>query len=190
MNNTRQQITTIATELVQKNGYNAFSYNDIASELGIKKASIHYHFPTKPELVKTIMADYREQHNKALIDIDLHQENPVDKLKKFADLFVKTLGDDHMMCPCGMLASDVNALPEEVLAEVLGFFQDSEDWLSVVLKDGVDQGLFKLTGKIQNHARTIFSSFEGALLAARVFGDENRLTMATRQIINSILLKH
>jgi len=190
LSKTRQQIIDIATRLVQERGYSAFSYNDIAANLGIKKASIHYHFPAKAGLVKTIMAKYREQHNQALATIDRQTGNPVQRLKSFAGLFSKTLGDDYIMCPSGMLASEVGAIPEEVLEEVHGFFTDSETWLGTVLKDGVDQGLFHLTGKIQDHAKTIFASYEGALLAARAFNDKSRLTTATRQIINSILVKN
>ncbi len=190
MSGTKNQILQIATRLVQENGYNAFSFNDISNELGIRKASIHYHFPTKTDLVLTIVSHYRERHNLALQQIEVESGSAIDKMRKFADLFVQTLGDNYLMCPSGMLASDVSVLPEPVLEQVQGFFLDSEQWLSRVLKEGVDDGQFKLTGKIQDHARTLFSSFEGALLAARAFTDQRRLTMATKQIINSILAKH
>ena len=190
MSDTRQQIMDVATGLVQEKGYNAFSYNDIAVALGIRKASIHYHFPTKPLLVKTIMANYREQHSLALTAINRRHDHPVQRLKAFAGLFSKTLGEDYVMCPSGMLASEVSSLPDEVLEEVHGFFTDSEDWLVKVLNDGVKQGQFQFSGKTRDQARSIFASFEGALLTARAFNDKSRLTAASRQIINSILVKN
>ncbi|MCG8324814.1 MAG: TetR/AcrR family transcriptional regulator [Thiotrichales bacterium] len=190
MNATRQQIIDITTHLIQDRGYNAFSYNDVAAALGIRKPSIHYHFPTKVELVQTIIADYRVKHRAALASIDQKYDSPVSKLKQLARLFLDTLGKDFMMCPSGMLATDAGVLPDEVMSEVHGFFLDNETWLGKVLKDGQEQGLFNLPGRIPDHARTVFSSFEGALLAARAFNDAARLTTATRQIINSIQTRH
>jgi TetR/AcrR family transcriptional repressor of nem operon len=190
MSDTRQHIIEIATRLVQERGYNAFSYNDIADELGIKKASIHYHFPTKAGLVKTIMSAYREQHRQALANIDRQTSSPLQKLRKFAGLFSKTLGEDYIMCPSGMLASDAGALPEEVLREVHAFFTDSETWLGKVLNDGRKQGRFHINGSVADYSRTLFAAFEGALLAARAFNDRNRLNTASRNLINSLLIKN
>ena len=47
---TSQQILDIAQRLVQTRGFNAFSYADIANELNVSKASLHYHFTSKAKL--------------------------------------------------------------------------------------------------------------------------------------------
>ena len=47
---TYNQILELANKYIQKVGFNAFSYSDLANEIGIKKASIHYHFPSKTDL--------------------------------------------------------------------------------------------------------------------------------------------
>ena len=47
---TAEQILDLAETLIQTRSYSAFSYQDIADALGIRKASIHYHFPSKTEL--------------------------------------------------------------------------------------------------------------------------------------------
>jgi len=43
-------ILDVAEQLAQTKGYNGFSYADIAAQLGLTKASLHYHFPSKAEL--------------------------------------------------------------------------------------------------------------------------------------------
>ena len=44
---TADRILDIAERLVQTRGFNRFSYADIAAELGITTASVHYHFPAR-----------------------------------------------------------------------------------------------------------------------------------------------
>ena len=111
MKKTSEQIIETATTLLQKQGFNAFSYNDISSSIGIKTASIHYHFPTKSDLGKAVMSRYRNMHKTALIDIDNSIIDPLNKLQAFSNLFTCTLGDDFRMCPCGMFSSDISEIP-------------------------------------------------------------------------------
>jgi len=49
-NSAAEEILDLAETLIQTRGYSAFSYQDIADSLGIRKASIHYHFPSKTDL--------------------------------------------------------------------------------------------------------------------------------------------
>ena len=53
---TRSRILDVAEQLVQTRGFNGFSYADISAELGITKASLHYHFATKAEHGRTLVA--------------------------------------------------------------------------------------------------------------------------------------
>ncbi|MCZ6804956.1 MAG: TetR/AcrR family transcriptional regulator [Proteobacteria bacterium] len=183
---TSEHIIDTATVLLQKHGFNAFSYHDISALIGIKTASIHYHFPSKHDLGKSIMAKYRAMHKHALIKIDYESNSPLKKIQAFADLFTCTLGDDYRMCPCGMLTTDISNLPDSIKVEVQGFFTDSETWLASVLKDGLKQGIFKFEVSPLECARTLFASFEGAMLSARAFEDKNRLNKSLKQIIKFI----
>jgi TetR/AcrR family transcriptional regulator, transcriptional repressor for nem operon len=56
-NDTMQLIMDTGQFLIQERGYNAISYADIAVKIGIKKASIHYYFATKQDLVQAILKD-------------------------------------------------------------------------------------------------------------------------------------
>lgn len=60
MNNTRERILKVAENLLQNNGYNGFSYKDIANHLGIKTSSIHYYFPTKETLGIELIQEYQK----------------------------------------------------------------------------------------------------------------------------------
>ena len=54
---TANRILDVAERLVQLRGYNAFSYADVAKAVGIRKASLHYHFATKGDLGLALVED-------------------------------------------------------------------------------------------------------------------------------------
>ncbi len=55
---TKLKILDTAQELIQKLGVNAMSYADISTAVGIRKASIHYHFPSKEDLLVSLLERY------------------------------------------------------------------------------------------------------------------------------------
>ena len=65
---TGEQILDRAEALIQTRGYSAFSYQDISEALGIRKASIHYHFPSKTDLGIAVVDRYVERFGTALAD--------------------------------------------------------------------------------------------------------------------------
>ncbi len=183
---TSEQIIDTATELLQKHGFNAFSYGDISKLIGIKTASIHYHYPSKYDLGKSVMKKYRLKHMAAINKIDAESDSPLKKLQSFAELFSHTMGKDYKMSPCSMLITDSSGLPDSIKVEVQDFYIDNETWLASTLKDGLDKEVFKFDASPTECAKTLFSAFEVAMLSARAFEDKSRLTKSLKQIIKLI----
>ena len=183
--NVNKQIVEIAESLIQINGYNAFSYRDIAEKVGIKTSSIHYHFPTKADLVKAVIKHHVDilcNHWEGIIG------NPTltccEKLGAFFDsIFDATYLSDRKMCLGGMLASDVLTLPESIQYEVKLFFKKIEDWLLRLLSLGVKNQEFHLSMDIKLEVAMIMSVLEGSLLLARLYHDESRLLEAKEAIL-------
>ena len=107
---TAVRILDLAERLVQTRGFNGFSYADIATELGMTKASLHYHFPTKAQLGSHLIRRYGEVFAQSLADIDARDADIVEKLRSYVNLYSQVLHDDRM-CLCGMLAADYTTLP-------------------------------------------------------------------------------
>lgn len=183
---TADKIIDTATELLQQRGFNAFSYSDISKLIGIKTASIHYHYPSKNELGKTVMSKYRERHQAAMYKIDSEFDSPLKKIQAFTQLFKCTFGRDYKMCPCAMLTTDIATLPDSIQDEVQGFYTDNESWLAAVLDDGRQQKIFTFDASPAECAKTLFAAFEGAMLSARAFEDNNRLSRSLKLIIKFI----
>lgn len=181
------QILDVAENLIQTQGYNAFSYKDISTIVGVKTSSIHYYFPTKADLGKAVV----QKHIDALCDeleqlIDNKNVTCKKKLEKFIDGIVgKTYLDQRKMCLGGMLASDVLTLPDVIQQEVQIFFSRLEDWIKRLLLEAIHQKEFHIEKKaVKNEALLIFSLLEGALLLARLFQDEGHLMVARKHILD------
>src|SRR6187402_2350525 len=108
---TAERILDLAERLVQTRGFNGFSYADVASDLGVTKATLHYHFPTKAALGLRLVERYTAVFTAALRVIDATTTSAAAKLRAYADIYATVLHDDRM-CLCGMLAADYATLPE------------------------------------------------------------------------------
>src|ERR1700728_4433475 len=80
-------ILDVAEHLAQTRGFNGFSYADIAVQLRVTKASLHYHFPSKAELGRALVERYHENFVAALAAIDRTVTSAPDKLKRYAGLY-------------------------------------------------------------------------------------------------------
>ncbi|NEP15152.1 MAG: TetR/AcrR family transcriptional regulator [Symploca sp. SIO2C1] len=185
---TAQKILSVAQRLVQERGYNAFSYGDIAEELGIRRAAIHYHFPCKNDLGRGLVVRYREACRQLLQQIDLETEDPQDKLRRYIQTHREML-QDGQMCLCGMLAAEVTTLSDAIAAEVKAFFSEHEMWVTQVLLRGRKLGVFDYKGQPEATARMLLSSLEGAMLIARSQGDLNQFHCVAQELLAGLGIK-
>ena len=108
---TAVRILDVAERLVQVRGFNGFSYADIAAELQITKAALHYHFASKAALGEALIARYAGRFMGALASLDTAEGTPSAKLDAYAGLYLRVLRN-RKMCLCGMLAAEYQTLPQ------------------------------------------------------------------------------
>jgi TetR/AcrR family transcriptional repressor of nem operon len=179
---TAGRILDIAERLVQTRGFNNFSYADISSELGITKASLHYHFPGKAELGQALITRYTERFSEALDRIDQDLPDARAKLEAYAGLYAEVLRGERM-CMCGVLAAEYQTLPEPMRAAVIEFFDENQRWLADLLSEGDTDGTLQVSGSVDDLAQGILSTLEGAMLVARPYGDLARFDAAAGQLL-------
>ena len=182
---TAERILDIAERLVQTRGFNSFSYADIATELGITTASLHYHFPGKAELGQALISRYAERFAEALDRIDRDQADARTKLEAYAGLYADVLRGERM-CMCGVLAAEYQTLPEPMRDAVIRFFDDNRQWLAAVLTQGRADKSLRFAGSRDDTAQSILSTLEGAMLVARPYGDLARFDATARQLLASL----
>jgi TetR/AcrR family transcriptional regulator, transcriptional repressor for nem operon len=167
---TRERALDVAERLVQLRGFNAFSYADVAGELGITKASLHYHFPGKAELGEALIVRYTRRFSEALATIDTGNTDAPAKLRAYLGLYTEVLRG-RRMCLCGMLAAEYQTLPKPMRDAVIAFFEANEKWLAGTLAQGRDEQTLRFQGSPQAAAQMIISALQGAMLIARPTAD-------------------
>jgi TetR/AcrR family transcriptional repressor of nem operon len=179
---TATRILDVAERLAQVRGFNGFSYADIAAELGITKAALHYHFASKADLGEALIDRYAARFSDALAAIDAAASAPPAKLRGYAELYADVLRNQRM-CLCGMLAAEYPTLPGAMRASVVSFFDDNETWLQQVLEEGRGDGSLQFSGSTRDVARMIISCLEGAMLVTRPYGDIPRFQDAAANLV-------
>jgi len=182
---TRTRILDAAQDLVQRLGVNAMSYQDISDAVGIRKASIHHHFPTKENLVDTLLDRYSVYFFDLVDHIIESQSPPKDKLQKYIDLFEATLRSDcgDRACLYGMIGAEIETLGLGSAAKVRHFHEGNETRLTRLLIEGREKKVFRFKGDPKATAALVFSLLEGALLIVRAKGGVKQFRKITDQLM-------
>jgi TetR/AcrR family transcriptional repressor of nem operon len=165
--NARESILSVATRIAQSRGYSGLNLRDIAQEVGIKAASIYYHFPGKADLAAAVAKRYWEDGAAALEAISDESPDPADALHRFPEIFRRSLEADNRLCLGSFMGAEKDDLPAEVMAEIKLFADVNIAWLGKLL---VAAKVCK-TKAATDRARAIFAAVAGAQLLARSRSD-------------------
>lgn len=178
LTSTSDEILASARVLIMNGGYNGFSYADIAETVGIRKASIHHHFPSKVDLVRTLVKRYREDAEAGFNGLERSVSDPLELLKVYAGHWAKCIEDaSRPFCVCALLASELPALPTDVASEVQGFFRFLSKWIVSVMERGSRDGSLTLSSAPQIEGEAFLAKIHGAMLSARVYGSAEVFAM-------------
>ncbi|KTD06018.1 TetR family transcriptional regulator [Legionella gratiana] len=170
----QEKILNTAESLIQKMGYNAFSYKDVALIVGIKTSSIHYYYPTKEDLAAAVIDWQLDRVLIALNGLKLNKTLSLqEKLLHLVDVILSlTLHDEMKMCLGGILASDVLSLPEKLKHRVCHFFNTLEKWIYELLdKESYENNSFDALYSKNNLPKYLLVQIEGGLLMSRLYHD-------------------
>ena len=163
---TRADLLAEAEILVRSRGYSGFSYADLADAVGIRKASIHHHFPTKTDLAVALLAAYGERYKTAIGAIMATSDNGLDRVNAYAELYLQGV-EKGLGCLCAALAAERDIIPERLRADLARFFEDHIAWLERVLDEGRANGTIDKRLEPAPFARLIVAALEGALMMER-----------------------
>lgn len=161
--NAREAILAVAKAAAQKHGYNGINFRHIAEQVGIKNASIYYHFTSKASLGAAVANRYWQDTAQALEIIRQQSATPAEAMKQYPSIFRKSLEDANRLCLSSFMAAEYEDLPEEVKLEVQAFVDANVQWLTNILCE------MKPNCREDNakHALAIYTAVAGAQLIAR-----------------------
>lgn len=185
---TADDILHCARGLIVAGGYNGFSYADIAKVVGIRNASIHHHFPTKTDLVRTLVARYRDEAQAGIAALERNIADPAAQLRAYTGYWEACIADASApFCVCALLASQIPVLPDEVALEVRAHFRALSAWLTSVLERGATQGRFRLVGTAKAQAEIVMATVHGAMLSARAYGDTKMFGAVVQPVLDQLI---
>ena len=164
---TEDRILDLAEKLIRTNGYNGFSFREIATGVGVKSSSVHYYFPTKADLGAKVARRYTDRFMEALGPSGDTSLVANDVISRMHGSFANALKTDGQMCLCGVLAAESAGLPKEVAREAKSFFDRTAEWLKESLQKS-DWGGARDTGEIERQSLAVLAQLEGGMLIARV----------------------
>lgn len=173
----RDSILDAAEVRVRGGGFVAMSFRDLASDVGIKSSSVHYHFATKHELGEALVARYTEQFRTRLEEIDV---SDLDKaLAGFVAIYANALVLNETICLCAVMGAEAIGLPEHVNERTKAFFRLNIDWLETLLsRYGADAPA--------DSASLIVSALEGGMIIASASNDRSYFDQVARAALRCI----
>ena len=167
---TREALVQTAESLMRTKGYAAFSYADLAETVGLRKASIHHHFPAKEDLGIAIVENYISRVRSDFDHIEEQHKDVKARLGAFFQVF-RASSEGGLLPLCGALAAEMSALPAGLQKLTQSFFDMQLRWLSAI----VDQGLVR--GEIPHG----WGASQKALLLLSVLEGSSFINWATKE---------
>jgi TetR/AcrR family transcriptional repressor of nem operon len=191
LSSTADDILRCARALIVAGGYNGFSYADISKVVGIRNASIHHHFPSKSDLVRVLVAQYRQEAEAGIAELERTVTGPAEQLRAYTGYWEACIMDATApFCVCALLAGQIPVLPEQVATEVRAHFRALSAWLTSVLERGAKQGSLHLTGTAKSEAETFMATVHGAMLSARAYGDPKIFGVVIGPLLERLANRH
>lgn len=169
---TRKAILKRAERYLQDAGFANFSFRDLAADLGIKSASVHYHFPSKEELGIGLLQRYQEQFER-WVESRKHSGSPKSDLLEWFK-YEQHICHAGNICPIGAFGAEFTALPARVRQELGKLHDVQRRWMCATLRAGRKLGEIRDEGRIEDQAEMIMAALQGGLKIARVSGEPQR----------------
>lgn len=180
---TKSAILESAEAAVRARGYDGFSYADLAEAVGIRKASIHYHFPTKADLALALIERYSEIVFARLGQLGAVHPLAGAQLRGVIATYREAIDGGNKLCLCVALCSDRDSLNPAVLSRVADFRASTVACLRAVFARGQVDGSISGVNDPEVEALACLAQLEGAQLAARAVRDPARFDAAVASLL-------
>ena len=178
---TREEILSVARNLIQTRSYLGFSFQDVADRVGIRKPSLYHHFPTKEALGVEVLHEATNAFRKWAAATP---PTAALKLSAYFELYRWGLRAGLAVCPAGALAPGWDCIEPKLRRAVRSLRDEQVQWLSGVFS--ADPRNRRRAGEL---AAFVFAACQGALLSARMTGAVEDFDAVIAQVRAAIAAK-
>ena len=175
---TKTALLDVAEHAARARGFDGFSYADLADAVGIRKASIHYHFPTKAALSAALMDRYHAALEDECSKIKEEHDTGAGRLQAIVAFYRDALNDGKTLCLCVSLISSRESLSDEVIEKIKRFRAMMINQIEMIFEQGKNDGTISGISNPASEARAALALLEGAHLTARAEEDVNTFDAA------------
>lgn len=164
---TKTALLDVAEHAARARGFDGFSYADLAEAVGIRKASIHYHFPTKAALSAALMDRYHSAFEDECRKSEAACDTGSERLRALIELYRDALNGGKTLCLCVSLIGSLESLSDDVVEKIKAFRSMMIGRIEAIFELGLqDKSIAGVTNPAAE-ARATLAMLEGALLTAR-----------------------
>jgi TetR/AcrR family transcriptional repressor of nem operon len=186
---TRELLIDLGEQAIRTRGFGGFSYADLALEAGIRKASIHHHFPAKTDLGLAVLERYAAQLEDKLSALCTSNKTAAETFEAAVRVYRDALGDGASLCLCAALAGDGERASEAMLAKLASTNAMVIAWFTRVLEDGRADGSLAVPADpewAQDFAAGVLAQLQGSQLLARAGSDPSIFDAATKTLLQTV----
>ncbi|RWL99689.1 TetR/AcrR family transcriptional regulator [Mesorhizobium sp.] len=139
---TEAAVREAAVSLIARLGYEAMSMRQLAAEVGVQAAALYRYFPTKEDLLFTLMREHMEGLLEAWNNTRPATNNPVARLAAYVENHIAFhIERRHATHISNM---ELRSLSHERLTQILKMRTTYEKELRAILRDGVEAGVLEI----------------------------------------------
>jgi len=171
---TRDRILDSAQRLIQTRSFHGFSFQDIADEVGVRKASLYHHFESKDDIALAVLERAADWVNARMQKLNACE--PTERLEGYFEMYRIIHGKGERMCPGGSFGAVLDAVSSPVQSALHRFAKMHLDRLEDIVREGAERGQFQIGDQRPRDVATqISAAVQGALLVGRLTGDAHAI---------------
>lgn len=178
-NTTKTAIMDAAECAVRKRGYNGFSLDQIAGDVGIQKSSIYYHFASKSELIAALFGRFSRQIFSLLEHVAGTETRAGNRLMAYILETRGLIEGGESICLSIALNLDQQSLRAEIVDDLAVFHQTNIKWLTETFELGLLDGSIANVADPLEEANACLALVDGGQLTARSMQDATYYDQAT-----------
>src|SRR5688572_216952 len=164
---THDEILDAAQHLMETRGCNGFSMRDLGEDVGMRAASLHYHFPAKADLLTAVVRRYRDRLNARLAEIEAETDALAARLERVAALIAPLPDNGPRLCVVAVMAADGLTLPPGPNDEARQLAANLLGWLARFASQAKADGELPPGAQPDSIAAFLLAVVQGALLLER-----------------------
>ncbi|GAA1285732.1 MULTISPECIES: TetR/AcrR family transcriptional regulator [Streptomyces] len=178
--NTRQRILDEAQAIISRRGYTAVGISEFLKQAQVPKGSFYHWFSSKDAFGVAVIENYFTGYLRDVDEVVAQPASGADRLFNYWQLFYEMQSFENCLGKCLVvkLGAEVADLSESMRLALIEGTNNVVDRIERMIRDGIDDGSLTAIDEPRDTARTLYDSWIGASVLAKIARDPRPLDLA------------